>query len=103
MLLTFLSSGNNASKYRVLEGLSNAKGNSGTVAPNIIAHIQYFQTNMYYCALPLPLGFMGGAGTKRSVEGVYDQETTVEEFRTILRSSGRLDASSGMSMLHLKI
>lgn len=49
---------------------------------NIVAHIQYFQTNMYYCALPLPLGILGGSGSKRSLrigrEG--DETPSVEDL-----------------------
>jgi len=49
-----------------LEGMSNNNGNSGTgqMKFNIVAHVQYFQTNMYYCVLPLPDVVGYGAGTK---------------------------------------
>ena len=57
--------GNDITAFRKLEGLSNYEGNAGTgqLNLNIIAHIQYFQTNLYYCVLPLPLELLGGAGT----------------------------------------
>jgi hypothetical protein len=49
---------------------------------NIIAHIQYFQVNMYYCALPLPMGWMGGAGTKKFQDTeAYDRATTLAELK----------------------
>jgi hypothetical protein len=49
-----------------LLGMSNSNGNSGTgqMKFNIVAHVQYFQTNMYYCVLPLPDVVGYGAGTK---------------------------------------
>jgi hypothetical protein len=51
---------------KVLEGLSNNDGNTGTgqLKFNIVAHVQYFQTNMYYCVLPLGDYFGYAAGTK---------------------------------------
>ncbi|KAF2667983.1 hypothetical protein BT63DRAFT_457286 [Microthyrium microscopicum] len=59
--------GNKASTYEVIDGFSNSwKGNGGTYTPNIIAHIQYYSTNMYACVTTnaLPLWLMGGAGSK---------------------------------------
>jgi len=53
---------------KVLEGLSNSKGNAGTSAFNIIAHVQYFQTNMYYCVLPINSGMGDAEGTRRTTE-----------------------------------
>ena len=39
--------GNRASTYQIVEGNSNSiKGNGGTWTPNIVAHIQYYSTNM---------------------------------------------------------
>lgn len=39
--------GNKANTYQIIEGNSNSvKGNGGTWTPNIVAHIQYFSTNM---------------------------------------------------------
>jgi hypothetical protein len=54
--------GNDVTAYK---GLANYNGNAGTgeLDFNIIAHIQYYETNMYYCVLPLPLGLLGGEGT----------------------------------------
>jgi hypothetical protein len=51
---------------KVLEGLSNNYGNTGTgqLKFNIVAHVQYFQVNMYYCVLPLDdvgLGYKAGS------------------------------------------
>jgi hypothetical protein len=75
--------GNKKEKIKVVEGLNSNEGNAGTgqMKFNIVAHIQYFQTNMYYCALPLPLGVLGGSGSKRSLLEVEDRETRVEDLR----------------------
>jgi hypothetical protein len=56
---------------KVLEGLSNNDGNAGTgqMKFNIVAHVQYFQTNMYYCVVPLPDWFGYAAGTKTIDDG----------------------------------
>jgi hypothetical protein len=53
---------------------------------------------MYYCALPMPLGILGGAGTKRSVAmgtsaadkgGNYDYAIGIDELREMgLREMG---------------
>lgn len=46
--------GNKAETYRVFEGLKNYEGNAkNKFKPDIIAHIQYFQSNMYECVLPI--------------------------------------------------
>jgi hypothetical protein len=57
---------------KVLEGLSNNEGNTGTgqMKFNIVAHVQYFQTNMYYCVLPLGDYFGYAAGTKFVDQGM---------------------------------
>lgn len=70
--------GNKKDKIKVVEGLSSNEGNAGTgqMNFNIVAHIQYFQTNMYYCAMPFPLGIYGGAGSKRSIEGAEEDSIT---------------------------
>jgi len=75
--------GNNPEKIKIIQGFTSNDGNAGTgqMAFNIIAHIQYFQTNMYYCALPLPMGWMGGAGTKFVDAAAYDRATTVDEVK----------------------
>lgn len=64
--------GNKKDKIKVVEGLSSNEGNAGTgqLKFNIVAHIQYFQTNMYYCAMPFPLGVLGGAGSRKRDVGV---------------------------------
>jgi hypothetical protein len=76
--------GNRKEKIKVIEGLSSNDGNAGTgqMKFNIVAHIQYFQTNMYYCALPLPLGILGGSGSKRSLSigGEGDESLGVEDL-----------------------
>lgn len=53
---------------KVLEGLSNDNGNTGTgqMKFNIVAHVQYFQVNMYYCVLPIPNWFGYGPDTKKN-------------------------------------
>ena len=84
--------GNNLTNFRVIEGLTSNDGNAGTgqLKFNIVAHIQYFQTNMYYCALPLPLGILGGQGTKRimSMEGGSLHDTDVATDLQDLRNMG---------------
>jgi len=72
--------GNKPENIHVLEGLSNNNGNTGTgqMKFNIIAHIQYFQTNMYYCALPIPvfLGYSEGTKMKRrSIDPPMERRT----------------------------
>lgn len=66
---------------KVLEGLSNDNGNTGTghMKFNIIAHVQYFQTNMYYCVIPMPdlLGY--GPGTRRIIDPTIDYPIDVHD------------------------
>jgi hypothetical protein len=39
--------GNNVSTYKVLEGIANYTGNAASgFSPNIVAHLQYFQTSL---------------------------------------------------------
>jgi hypothetical protein len=65
---------------KTLEGLSNNNGNTGTgqMKFNIVAHVQYFQTNMYYCVLPVPDWFGYAAGTKVIDDGFEPWETSIE-------------------------
>ena len=46
----------NDGNIAVLQGFNNNKGNAGTgqLKFNILAHIGYFQRNMYMCVLPIP-------------------------------------------------
>jgi len=64
--------GNKAKTYQIVEGNSNSwKGNGGTYSSSILAHIQYYSTNMYACVTGnvfFPVGLLGGQGTKRSVD-----------------------------------
>lgn len=85
--------GNNVATYQVLEGIDNCSGNAGNnFYLNIVAHIQYFQTNMvsaerrkgafwysyhsqYGCVLPLEsllkltgsIGLIGEKDNRRAV------------------------------------
>jgi hypothetical protein len=52
----WISSGNGApNTIKVVEGLANPAGNThtGQIKFNIMAHIGYFQNNMYHCVLPI--------------------------------------------------
>jgi hypothetical protein len=69
----------------VLEGLSNNNGNTGTgqMKFNIVAHIQYFQAQMYSCALPIPNVFGYDANTRYALtpeeEKVADQIDSIND------------------------
>jgi hypothetical protein len=63
---------------KVLQGATNNGGNTGTKSYNIIAHVQYFQTNMYYCVLPMDSGLGDAEGTRRTVELMWP--TTPADF-----------------------
>jgi len=69
---------------KVVQGISSSDGNAGTgfMKFNIVAHVQYFQNNMYYCVLPLPdLGVGYADGTKRIVDEIDSTVTgTMEEM-----------------------
>lgn len=81
--------GNNVSAYKVVEGYeTNKAGNAGgNFKINIIAHIQYFQTNMYSCVLPIDslVNMVGWkAGTKRLplTEGdAFDKQWTMDDLK----------------------
>jgi hypothetical protein len=64
--------GNKVDTIKVLEGISNNNGNTGTgiMKFNIIAHVQYFQPNMYDCVVGLGDPGLGYApGTKMIDDG----------------------------------
>jgi hypothetical protein len=59
-------------KIKVLEGIKNANGNSGTGMPfNVVAHVQYFQTNMYYCVLAIDAGLGDTEGSRRTIDFMW--------------------------------
>jgi hypothetical protein len=51
----------------VIDSGSSDRGNAGTgqMKFNIVAHVQYFQHNMYYCVLPLNTGAGYADGTRK--------------------------------------
>lgn len=75
--------GTKPEKIMVLEGLSNENGNTGTglMKFNIIAHIQYFQAQMYSCVLPIPNFFGYDANTRRVM--TPEEEKDVAEIDSI--------------------
>jgi hypothetical protein len=75
--------GTKPEKIMVLEGLSNNNGNTGTgqMKFNIVAHIQYFQAQMYTCALPIPNFFGYDANTRRAMTS--EEEMVVAEIDSI--------------------
>jgi len=82
--------GNNPEKYQVLEGMKNYEGNAAQswAKVNLVAHIQYYQQNMYGCTLSfLPMSMSSSigigypAGSKFVVsDDNFDVETTPQEL-----------------------
>jgi len=68
---------------QVINSGSSDQGNAGTgqMKFNIIAHVQYFQNNMYYCVLPLPdLGMGYPDGTRRTIADInYNVNRVIDQ------------------------
>lgn len=66
---------------KVIQGYTSNDGNAGTsqLKFNIVAHVQYFQNNMYYCVLPLPDIGVGYSDGTRFVDVFPDWPTSAVE------------------------
>jgi len=77
--------GNKAEQFKVLQGYSNYEGNAASgFSVNIIAHIQYFQPNMYGCVIPgdALVSMVGwGKNDKKRFPDNMEREWTFDDFR----------------------
>jgi hypothetical protein len=53
-------------EYGVADGNKNGHTETGQLNFKTVAHVQYFQTDMYYSVLPLDLGLGDAEGTRRA-------------------------------------